>query len=94
MNDLFGQPIIPAEPRLNPRTGKPVKKSIRPNGYAYVPGTGPAGETCKTCAHLAHVRSGKKVFLKCLLRKHGWTCGPGTDILAKSPACKFWKQPA
>jgi hypothetical protein len=69
-----------------------VAKSRQSNfkGYAATPGTGPAGETCKTCLHYTHGRNsdgrGKK-FPKCGLMRPIWTHGPGTDIKASSPAC-------
>lgn len=61
------------------------------NGYAMIPGSGPAGETCKTCEHLTRkVMSG--TFLKCGLMVARWTGGFGTDVLARSPACKLWEK--
>lgn len=60
------------------------------NGYAAIPGTGPAGETCKTCDHLTRkVMAG--TFLKCGLMVAHWTGGYGTDVLARSPACRWWE---
>src|SRR5258708_34516181 len=56
-------------------------------GYAAPPGTGPAGETCKTCLHYTHGGSGNRKFPKCGLMRPLWTHGPGTDIKASSPAC-------
>ena len=41
--DLFGEPAPPPKPPKKPGTG--------PNGYAWPPGTGPAGETCASCKH-------------------------------------------
>lgn len=88
MNDLFGEPIV--EKDLPPAPGeKGKRRPTKPNGYAALPGTGPAGETCRTCAHLAHCgRRGR--YLKCLLERARWTCGPGTDVRASSPACSKW----
>lgn len=69
------------------------RKPTAKNGYAHIPGTGPAGETCKTCAHCVSTSNGgRKRFSKCLLRKATWTHGAGTDILQKSPACSKWAQ--
>jgi len=88
--DLFGQPVSGVP--VCTRNGKPIRKKTRPNGYAHPPGTGPAGETCKTCANYVRVQHGKRRWPKCLLLKYVWTCGPGTDIRAKSPACALWKK--
>lgn len=72
--DLFGSVVLPE------------KKSTKANGYAYPPGTGPANETCSTCSHFIRRLGGR--YFKCGLTR--WTHGPGTDIRAKSPACKLW----
>lgn len=83
--DLFGEVIatpLPADKR---------RKTI-PKGYAALPGTGPKGETCKTCEHYSgHRRT--KIYRKCGLMRAQWTGGPGTDILARSPACQYWEKP-
>ena len=63
-----------------------------PGGYAAVPGTGPEGETCKTCAHIVRKQM-SKTYIKCGLMRERWTGGGKTDIRAKSPACKQWKSP-
>ena len=84
--DLFGQPITAAAPA--PIADGKRRKTV-PNGYAAAPGTGPAGQTCKTCIHLAHRKLGK-TYLKCRLARDRWTGGAGTDIKANSPACTYW----
>ena len=68
------------------------RKSPVKRGYAWQPGTGPQGETCGTCKHLFRNRMGK-TYLKCSLMEAKWTGGAGTDILARSPACKLWEKP-
>lgn len=85
MKDLFGNevelsqmPVIDAKP-------KTVKK-----GYARPPGTGPAGETCKGCAHAVRRNGGVKDYWKCDVIRHRWTGGPGTDIKLRSPACSMF----
>jgi hypothetical protein len=55
------------------------------------PGTGPAGETCKTCAFYRRVRWQAGVHLKCERIKKRWTHGLGTDIKANWPACAEWQ---
>lgn len=65
----------------------------RPKGlYAALPGTGPAGETCGSCQHIARRRMAG-VYLKCELTRAAWTRGAGTDIRARSPACSKWESP-
>ena len=84
MISLFGDEI--------PDVGKPVGREKK-TGHAAAPGTGPAGETCKTCVFYTIVKPGANKFRKCghpISRKH-WTHGPGTDIKASDPACHFWK---
>ncbi len=76
---LFGQAV---EETARHRTGA--------NGYADVPGKGPAGETCKTCKHLVRLEYAKTYF-KCGLCRGGWTHGVGTDIRLRSSACRLWE---
>lgn len=87
--DLFGNLVVERDP---PPPGEKKRRETRPNGYAAPPGGGPKGETCKSCAHYARTQHAK-VYRKCLLVRARWTNGPGTDILAKSPACGAWKKP-
>jgi len=79
---------------LERKAGVVHRKPTMKNGYAAPPGTGPAGETCKGCAHKRSMgHYGGKSFIKCELRRATWTSGEGTDILARSPACsKFEKK--
>jgi hypothetical protein len=66
------------------------KHYVQQRGYAFHPGTGPAGETCATCQHIARFAK----FRKCNKAKAIWTGGPRTDILARAPACKYWEKAA
>lgn len=84
--DMFGHAIIPDEKISGPRK----RSEPKPHGYAWTPGTGPEGETCKTCKHIARIRM-SKTYLKCGLNRSNWTHGPGSDIRAGSPACKKWE---
>jgi hypothetical protein len=80
---------------LERKAGVAARKPTVKNGYAAPPGTGPAGETCKTCEHKRTLGNyGGKQFIKCELRRSTWTGGEGTDILARSPACNKWRQRA
>ena len=56
-----------------------------------MPGTGPAGETCRSCKHIARLTF-SKTYRKCELMQASWTGGPGTDIRASDPACKKWEK--
>lgn len=62
------------------------KHYVEPRGYAYFPGTGPAGETCKTCQFVVKFRR----WHKCDKARAKWTGGRGSDVLATAPACKYW----
>ncbi|MEW6304865.1 MAG: hypothetical protein AB1705_15425 [Verrucomicrobiota bacterium] len=66
------------------------RRKDEPKGYAKPPGSGPAGETCGTCAHAVKVRGGRRAYWKCAVIRHRWTHGPGTDIRLKTPACSMW----
>ncbi len=57
-------------------------------GYAAVPGTGPAGETCKTCRHAYAVEFARRYWKCDRIRP---TRGLGTDIRLKAPACRRWQ---
>ncbi len=86
--DLLGQ-LMAAPVRVSK---KRQRREPTPRGYAGIPGTGPAGETCKTCKHLFRNQQAR-VYLKCDLNRARWTGGGGSDVRAKSPACKFWEAP-
>jgi hypothetical protein len=82
--NLWGEPIT-----LQVST---ARRPTNRRGYAAQPGTGPAGETCKTCRHACRTNEqGSKQYWKCGLRRSDWTGGYGTDILARSPACSKWE---
>lgn len=87
--DLFGAEIKAERVRELPNGRK--RKATKPNGYAYRPGSGPAGETCGSCEHKVRKKMGGS-YLKCGLAHHKWTGGPGSDILARSPACRGWEK--
>lgn len=87
--DLFG---LAAGPMLTEKQRRRLRKSPQERGYAAPPGTGPQGETCKTCKHYFR-RHFAKTYLKCALMRAAWTGGAGTDIKAASPACRKWERP-
>ncbi len=70
-----------------PGIGQPIRIKGGTNAYPAMPGTGPDGETCKTC-RFSHFRGHGKRYWKCELVKT--TNGPGTDIRVGSPACHRW----
>jgi hypothetical protein len=87
--DLFGE-----KPREQTAAvkGKAKRKDPRPKGYAGIPGTGPAGQTCGSCEHVARLGTGTaKTYIKCKLMERLWTHGRGSDVLARSPACSKWE---
>lgn len=86
MSDLFGwtPDIAPPDP---PRK----RKSPKPSGHAARPGSGPAGETCGSCAHLVRKKMAK-TYLKCGLMEAHWTRGGKTDLRARDAACAKWEK--
>lgn len=78
--DLFGQEILTEK-----------RQPTKLKGYAAPPGTGPKGETCRTCEHYCRVRKAN-TYRKCGKVRDRWMGGPGTDILARSPACAYWEK--
>ncbi len=76
---------------LYPDWEVPPLPRVKKRGHAAQPGTGPEGETCKSCTHYTRTATkARNVFRKCGLMKSKWTNGPGTDIRAGDPACEFW----
>ena len=75
--DLFGAP------------SRAPRKTTQPRGYYQRPGSGPAGETCGTCAHVCR----NDGFAKCRRARAAWTYSRRTDILLRSPACSGWEAP-
>ena len=87
MKDMFGNEVTVEEARhLLKAKAKPQKR-----GYAAPPGSGPVGETCRSCVNYRSINGGSKTFPKCNLMRDTWTHGYGTDILARAPACREWK---
>jgi len=86
--DIFGNPILPGD-----APGQPARTpKEKANGYPAPPGSGPAGEKCKTCRHIRRNQM-SKVYIKCAVIEYRWTGGAGTDIRANSPACRYWQAP-
>lgn len=79
------------QPGAPPGDGPRERKTTLPRGHAARPGTGPKGETCKTCKNLAR-NERAKTYLKCWLMRDHWTGGGATDVRVKDPACSFWEK--
>lgn len=56
--------------------------------HAWLPGTGPAGETCGSCGHCQGWEGGARVYYKCSLMPR--TSGAATDVRLRDAACKRW----
>jgi len=84
---IFAELGHPPEPVKGYGSG--IRKKKQP--YAAEPGTGPDGETCRTCKHKYRARWATKHILKCALMESAWTHGKATDIKAASPACSKWE---
>lgn len=54
-------------------------------------GSGPAGQSCRSCSHYTRVRHHDQTFRKCELMRGDWTHGPGTDIKASYAACRLFE---
>lgn len=87
--DLFGE--APTQASSGPVGPKGGKHYVKPWGYYMPPGTGPAGETCKTCKHITVKGNCAGRYLKCRRSISKWTGGRKSDILANSPACSGWE---
>jgi len=62
-----------------------------PKAYPAPPGSYKDGNfKCRNCKHYCRIKNDGKSYLKCGVIEHRWTHGPGTDIKASSPACKYF----
>lgn len=88
MKDLFGNELTVEEAKSIEKKGK--RRTV-PKGNAAPIGSGPKGETCKTCKYAYRTGTGYgKGFWKCKLVRP--TRGPGTDIRLKWAACSRWEK--
>ncbi|HKS74292.1 MAG TPA: hypothetical protein VJQ82_13910 [Terriglobales bacterium] len=71
--------LAPSKRGTGPRGGKTYTK---PSGYAAIPGTGPEGETCRSCKHMVRRRNAN-VYRKCGLMRPRWTGGSKADYLGE-----------
>ena len=89
LTGLFGDLVDPHP--TTPEQRRARRKVDR--AHAAPPGTGPLGETCRSCRHYERILSNVKVYRKCGLMKATRTRGPGTDIRAHDAACRKWEAP-
>lgn len=87
----MSEPLMVMPPQSERSKLVAARRRLAKGSYADVPGTGPAGETCKGCQHYFRKEMGS-VYRKCELTRAAWTGGPGTDILASAPACSKWEK--
>lgn len=73
-----------------PESALKARRLSKKRGHAAIPGTGPEGETCGSCAHKATLQYAK-AYLKCELMRRHWTGGEATDIRAGDSACRKWE---
>ena len=91
MNEFYD--LFHLDRALTPEERKRLRTRFRSKktGHAAPPGTGPLGETCKSCKHLYRHKM-SRTYLKCGLMQAVWTSGYGTDVRAGDPACKKWEK--
>lgn len=89
-DDLPDHAMTPKEREQFMNKLQPPKSKKK--GYAAIPGTGPEGETCRSCKHSVIKGGTAKNYYKCALMRNLWTGGQGTDILLRSPACRRWEK--
>lgn len=90
--------LMPIDPRIQAALDAPYagnastffgkRGQTKRKGYAGMPGTGPEGETCGSCAYCHFVQPNIKRFYK--YRLTPLTRGPASDIKKRSPACSRW----
>lgn len=83
--DLFG---VEAKLILSAAAQKRRNADMPRGSFAPI-GSGPAGETCKTCKH-SYCRKMGNTYWKCDLVKA--TGSPKTDIRLKWAACRGWEK--
>jgi hypothetical protein len=92
VKDLFGHDVDLDQLARAPMRhgGRRKRRDPFPSGHIMPPGTGPAGETCKSCRHLVRIRLAK-TYLKCGQYRAHWTGGRKTDVRARDAACRKWE---
>jgi hypothetical protein len=81
---LFDDPTASEQPR--PKHWKREGENATPSPI----GSGPPGETCKTCIHDTKLDYHGKTYHKCGLMQKHWTHGGASDIKLRWAACSHW----
>ena len=82
--------LLTLDRAMTPVERKRLRAGTTPKGYAALPGTGPAGESCGSCEHLVRKRM-SRTYPKCGLMRRGWTGGTASDVRVSAPACSRWQ---
>jgi hypothetical protein len=69
-----------------------MKGPYAARGYAAPPGTGPEGESCRTCKHI-YTNHAAKTYYKCRISPCQSKTRKG-DVSSISPACHKWEAKA
>ena len=86
MPGLFGEDVHATSIRES------AARAGRDGAHPARPGSGPKDETCGSCSHLIRIRGNSRNYLKCGRMRANWTCGPGSDVRQKDPACYLWEK--
>jgi hypothetical protein len=87
---------MPKPPQLfdDPTVSEPERsKHWKRKGEHATPspiGSGPPGETCKTCRSATRIKYHDKTYYKCGLMEKCWTHGGASDIKLRWEACRSW----
>lgn len=86
--DLFGGELpVDRRYRFDPGEGARVRPFL--GLTPALPGSGPKGESCRSCAHAVRITY-SKAFYKCGRVRDFWTNSVRTDIKLRWPACSEW----
>ena len=66
------------------------RRAPTPGATPSLIGSGPDGETCRTCKNAVRLDYHDKAYWKCGLMRSVWTHGAASDIKLKWPACGDW----
>jgi hypothetical protein len=91
MSSHLTEGLFTLPPQSEQSKAAAAARALKKGSYAAPPGSGPAGETCKSCKHIYRHQMAN-IYLKCALTRAHWTGGPGTDIRAGAPACSKWEK--
>lgn len=84
-------------PTLDEMKAQPAMFEGLPPNLKLRPGARPCsaladnGKTCNDCRFAVAVQYAKR-YHKCKLNEKNWTCGTGSDIRLKDPACAMFEE--